>query len=277
MHPFYEKENDGFDIFTARNRHFPPHLHPFLECVYLQKGTLAIGQGTELFPMQAGDFALIFPNTIHHYQVFGDTDSRSVYLMIDPLSSGVFQESLLSFAAKNPVIASSDVDPEIRHALREMIRAKQSPYRKELCQAYLQIILSRSFPLLELIDKELLGAQDLVYEVMEYMASHYKEEISLGSMAEALGISPYVLSRVFSGTFHSNFNTYLNEVRLKYAIKLLKYSTLPITEVAMESGFSSLRTFNRFCQDKLRMTPREYRDAYRESLRDDPSESVLQE
>ena len=75
------------------------------------------------------------------------------------------------------------------------------------------------------------------------MASHFtQEDISLTKMAQDLGYSPYALSRVFSGTFHTNFNQYLNDLRLNLALNLLENSEESITELAMESGFASMRT-----------------------------------
>ena len=40
------------------------------------------------------------------------------------------------------------------------------------------------------------------------MATHFTEDISLTKMAQDLGYSPFALSRVFSQTFHTNFNRY---------------------------------------------------------------------
>ena len=80
-----------------------------------------------------------------------------------------------------------------------------------------------------------------------------------------------MLSRLFSSTFHMNFNTFLNETRLNYACNLLEYTDRPITEIAMDAGFSSLRTFNRFCLDRLRMSPRDYRK------KDRAEEEMIQE
>lgn len=259
MQPIYENNNEHFNIFSVRTSHYPPHLHAMLECTYVQKGPTVIGQGQELYSMETGDFALIFPNTIHHYHVFGSENSRMTILIASPEDSGVFADSLLNFAAQNPVIKAEHLDPEVKRALRAMQNLKDEAYRHELYIAYLQIILAKCVPQLELIDKQMIGSHDLVYEVVSYVTANFREEFTLNTMAEALGVSPYVLSRVFSSTFHVNFNTYVNEVRLKYAVNLLKYSQRPITEVAMDSGFSSLRTFNRFCKEKLRMTPREFR------------------
>ena len=82
-------------------------------------------------------------------------------------------------------------------------------------------------------------------------------------MATDLGFSPYTLSRVFSGTFHKNFNQYLNEVRLEYACSLLLYTDQTITDVFMNAGFESQRTFNRVFSEKFHMSPREYRNSNR--------------
>lgn len=92
------------------------------------------------------------------------------------------------------------------------------------------------------------------------MAGHFiDEDISLTKMAEDLGYSPFALSRVFSRTFHTNFNGYLNDLRLNLAVNLLENSEETITGLAMEAGFTSMRTFNRVFGERYRMSPREYR------------------
>ena len=34
--------------------------------------------------MGKGDFAIVFPNVIHHYQVFNQGKNRVIYLYLDP-------------------------------------------------------------------------------------------------------------------------------------------------------------------------------------------------
>lgn len=58
-----------------------------------------------------------------------------------------------------------------------------------------------------------------------------------------LGVSKFALSRVFSGTFHRNFNQYLNDVRINYACSRLENTADTITEIYLDSGFESQRTF----------------------------------
>lgn len=110
-----------------------------------------------------------------------------------------------------------------------------------------------------LVEKSSAGSSDIIYRTVSYIAAHYKEPVTLTKMAHDLGCSPYALSRVFSKTFHCNFNQYLNMVRLDYACALLKHTSQPITELLLESGFDSQRTFNRVFRDCYHMSPREYR------------------
>ena len=78
-------------------------------------------------------------------------------------------------------------------------------------------------------------------------------------MAKDLGISQFTLSRVFSRTFHKNFNQYVNEIRLDYVTLLLKDSDTSVTEIMYDAGFQSQATFNRVFQEKYHMTPKQYR------------------
>ena len=88
--------------------------------------------------------------------------------------------------------------------------------------------------------------------------------MALDRMARDLGISRFTLSRVFSGTFHRNFNQFLNEQRLNYVTIHLECSDEIIKDICMNAGFESQRTFNRVFRERYRMTPREYRTSYKE-------------
>ena len=86
--------------------------------------------------------------------------------------------------------------------------------------------------------------------------------MTLEEMAKELGVSKYVLSRVFSSTFHTNFNQYLNEQRLNQAVSLLEYTDYSMTDICLEAGFQSQRTFNRVFQERFKKTPREYKNEF---------------
>ena len=174
------------------------------------------------------------------------------------LEIGVGTE-LHQFCPVNPVILSQEVHPDVNYALRSMLVYPAASQGHVLHQAFIQIILARTLPLFEMIDKSSVGSNDIIYQTVSYIAAHYTEELTLSKMAHDFGISQCSLSRVFSGTFHTNFNRYLNEARLDYACSLLLHSDHTILDICIRAGFDSQRTFNRVFQERYHMSPREYR------------------
>lgn len=258
MHFYYKLREDSPEIYEKESVHYPPHIHKSIECIYVTKGTLELGAGEMLYHMEEGDFGIIFPNVIHHYQVFGGSGQRGIYFLIPPVFAGPFAEKLKTCVPEKPVVPGSCVHPDIPYAMRRILETGEE--EKVLRQAFTQIILARTIPFLRLLNRAEQPGHDIVYDTVVYMAGHYREEeMSLTRMAQELGYSPYALSRVFSQTFHTNFNRYLNELRLERAVVLLENDRLSVTEAALEAGFTSMRTFNRAFQEKMRMSPREYR------------------
>jgi len=55
----------------------------------------------------------------------------------------------------------------------------------------------------------------------------------------------FYFSRIFKDISGMNYKTYLNLVRFNKAEIMIKTSNKPITDIAFECGFTSIRTFNR--------------------------------
>ncbi len=259
MYALYENRENDFELYHKVSSHVPPHLHGLIEMIYVTHGSLEIGIRQELFHMEKGDFAIVFPEVIHHYQVFSSEKSMATYLLVTPLMSGSYNTLLQQKIPKNPVIPHDRLHPDIIYAMEHMDAKETGATADMVHQAFLQIILSRALPELEFIDRSDLQDDDLIYRTVRYIAEHFTENISLTSMAADLYVSPFALSRVFSNTFHRNFNRYLNETRLQYACTLLTQTDQTIMEICMNTGFESQRTFNRVFQNTYHMSPRDYR------------------
>ena len=77
MFPVYEEKKENLHFRSKTSRHASPHLHNSIEFIYITEGTLELGMGQELYHMDKGDFAVIFPDVIHHYQVFSPGINRA--------------------------------------------------------------------------------------------------------------------------------------------------------------------------------------------------------
>ena len=254
----YEKRNEGVSVEWKNSVHVPPHLHEAIEIIYVTDGTVELGVGKELFHMDKGDFAIVFPNVIHHYQVFDLGKNEAIYLFLEPSLMPSFYEDLQKYSPMYPIISKEKVHMDIVSSVKMLVNYKE--LNSMIIQAYAQIILAHVFSDMQMIDKDAIGGDDIIYGVVEYVAKNFKEEISLDKMAYDLGVSKYVLSRVFAKTFHCNFNKYVNNVRLNYTSSALENTNDSITEICLEAGFESQRTFNRVFKERYKMTPREYRN-----------------
>jgi AraC family transcriptional regulator of adaptative response / DNA-3-methyladenine glycosylase II len=78
---------------------------------------------------------------------------------------------------------------------------------------------------------------------------------SLEALAQALGVTDRHLRRVFQQEFGVAPVEYAQTQRLLLAKRLLTDSDLPVIEVAMASGFASLRRFNHLFRTRYRLTP----------------------
>ncbi len=267
MRPIFNYYEKDLEISHRKSSHFPPHIHSFLECIHVTQGALELGIGREFYHMEKGDFAIVFPDIIHHYQIFDPRGCTSTYLLASPALGGDFTETLQKSCPENPVISCQDLHPDVLYLLNRLLsdgkKKEPGPFDSALHLSFIQIILARCLPYYRLMEKGMLDNDDLVYQVVSYLARNFTEQVSLSSMAKALGVSPYLLSRVFSGTFHMNFNQYLNDLRLNQACIRLVHTDQAITEICLNAGFESQRTFNRVFKERFHMSPREYRSQNR--------------
>ena len=99
-------------------------------------------------------------------------------------------------------------------------------------------------------------------EVMEFIDTHYMDDLELDNIAASIGFSKYHFSRLFKQYTNYTFCNYLTRRRLLAAKALLEQPNLSITEIALQSGFPSISTFNRAFKQQNNCTPSEYRDKF---------------
>jgi len=103
-------------------------------------------------------------------------------------------------------------------------------------------------------------------------AVHAGESASLAAIARRLGVTDRHLRRIFQAAHGVGPHEYLTTQRLLLAKQLLTDTTQPVTQVALASGFASLRRFNAAFADHYRLTPSRLRSERGEGAeRDAPS------
>lgn len=81
------------------------------------------------------------------------------------------------------------------------------------------------------------------------------EPLALPALAERLGVTDRHLRRIFQAAHGVSPHAWLTTQRLLLAKQLLTDTTMPVTEVALASGFDSLRRFNAAFAEHYRLAP----------------------
>lgn len=84
-----------------------------------------------------------------------------------------------------------------------------------------------------------------VRDCISYVQEHFGERISLESVADEIGISPYYLSRLMSNDLGITFIEYLTELRMNKATQLAVETKLTIREIAEKTGYANETYFCR--------------------------------
>ncbi len=93
-----------------------------------------------------------------------------------------------------------------------------------------------------------------------------EDDLSMATLADQLGVSDRHLRRIFAAEHGVTPLQYLQTRRLLLAKQLLTDSTLPVAQVALASGFRSLRRFNAAFADNYRLSPSQLRKASDEGV-----------
>ena len=113
-----------------------------------------------------------------------------------------------------------------------------------------------------------------IQAIENYIYENYREPITLKDVADHLYLSPTYLSKYFTKNFGVNFYTYLQNVRLDYAVKALLIEKVPVTKAALDNGFSNISAFTTVFKRKFNMQPSKYIKMLEEQHLDAEADSV---
>ncbi len=104
-------------------------------------------------------------------------------------------------------------------------------------------------------------SQQLVHGLLDLIAQHYADAMTLQQCAANLRVSIPYLSHLFSSAVGMTFKAYLTEVRVEKARELLSDPTQSISEVAFAVGYSSENCFRVAFRKATGLSPRAWREA----------------
>lgn len=253
------------------------HWHPAIEMVIPLENGYTVIAGQETYELKPGDIFVIPGGELHHL-IAPPSGRRLIYLFDFTLMSGINGYSYLTSYLSQPLL--------INRSTCRPIYADEAELIAQMCRDYFQndslreiTIYSRLLAffvnyvryrtVLEEAERSSSANEnrqkdlmDKFNTVFDYLDRHFSEDLTLEKVADVAGFSKFHFSRLFKQCSGYNFYDYLCFKRIKSAEMLLLKPGISITEVALQSGFSSLSTFNRTFKKLKGCTPSEYRSLY---------------
>ena len=97
-------------------------------------------------------------------------------------------------------------------------------------------------------------------QICDYITAHCTENLTVDELAVIAGFSKFHFIRLFKQFTNVTCYEYLIQKRIELAERLLIEPNLTITQVALQSGFGSLSSFNRVFKASKNCTPTEYKN-----------------
>jgi AraC-like DNA-binding protein/ligand-binding sensor protein len=100
----------------------------------------------------------------------------------------------------------------------------------------------------------------VVIKAKQYIMANLEESLSLETLADHVGVSPFYFCKIFKQATSMTFTEYVNRRRVERAKRRLMAHGSRVTEIAYDIGYQSLSQFNRSFLKYVGESPSKFRD-----------------
>lgn len=273
-----EPERKAFRLQIDELPHFYDklHQHPEVQVTLIERGEGVLIAGDYTGPFTAGDVYVLGSNLPHvfrsdapYFKVDNELSVYGITLFFDEKYVGQQfwqlseMQHLRAFVnkAKGGFRVNNPTQPLVSEYLRQI--SKHDGLAKLLMFFELLKTLTESHHLQPLS----MGSVNVTYDeaegkrmnsVLQFTFQEYHRLISIHEVAQLANLSPEAFCRYFKLRTRKTYLSFLNEVRISNACKLLIDRDLLISDVCYQVGFNNLSNFNRVFRKVMGNTPSAY-------------------
>ena len=261
----YHIENAG------RSFQIPVHWHDEFEIIYVRSGFLTVSISGESYIGKTGEAFVVSPGNLH--LMGSQTGTVDYYTFLFPLKYISFRtDDMLDEKLLEPLNSGhlmicprvNDTAKELCEQLIEIYEAKKDESESKITTQVRTKIILLQF-ILEMwkkgfvIENDTSGRNTVEKEMVSYIQQNFTGKISLREFGEQFHLSEKYISRYFKEHFHITLSQYVTYLRLEHAKQLLQDTDIPVTDVAMQSGYQNVSYFIRSFQKAYAVSPLKYR------------------
>ena len=259
---------------NVQNEEYPVHWHNAVELIMPIKNEYTVTVNAMDYLVPENDVLIIPPGELHSMPAI--PGRRIIFQCDNSILGEISALEPVMRSLTSPILINQDMDKELHVLAKKTMLDILSLYtsKSELADVkiYMKVIelfmalreyqLEQQKIVMDCDDEKIDEYSEKFGTVLKYIDTNYMYDITLEQLADVAGYSKYHFSRIFKQYNSMSYLQYINARRTKAAESLLLDPNIPITEVAMRSGFKSLTTFNRIFKDIKHCTPTDFKKLY---------------
>lgn len=272
------------------------HFHNCIEIGICHSGEHNLLFENSVYKVSPGMFFVLSPYTMHYMNrdnIIADNDCEYLYIKPEELLQGFYPfeipaEMLWYKNSSVPFIFSKNTHTIIYELLMQILnefKEQQPGYKLVIKGLHLSLmaeltrILSQNSLLSPAasdtdthtaakgLSKATHSAKyqnmSKILPALRYIHQNFTSQPKTAELAQLCHMSTSGFCTLFSDLMNASPNRYISKLRLKNACELLHSTELPVLDISIESGFSSLSNFYRMFKEIYGMSPLKWRNQKR--------------
>ncbi|MFN3378884.1 MAG: helix-turn-helix domain-containing protein [Runella zeae] len=231
----------------------PVHKHTYYEIIFILKGFGSHNINGNTYPYEQGDVFLLGPEDFHSFDIasitefcfirFNESYSKT-HTSTDKYWQQIFQSLLFTSTQSRGTIVHNKLEQQKLHQLLEILESEyDNPLathfeilRDSLMRSIL-LILARNLSQQTPAKSEVSNAAEAI---LRYIKQHIyePEKLSMERIAEEFHLAPTYVSIFFKKQTEESLKQFIVKHRIKLIEARLLYSSMTLTEIAHEFGFT---------------------------------------
>ena len=233
------------------------HFHNYMEIGYCYHGDGELIIEDRTYHYSGKQFTIIPANIPHTTNSSPGHICKWEYLFVDidrfvrteMHLDALLEDRVLSVINRRGTMKSEQNHGIMARLILNIIREYRDKtiYYEESVRGYLYALVVEMMRLAEERDRSMHThrVNEYIRDALEYVNTHYMEQVRVEDIAEASGLSESHFRRVFEDAMHMKPLDYVNLVRVDKACGLMARQDISMEEVSFRVGYQTQSTFNR--------------------------------
>ncbi len=254
----------GFHISERTVNAVPIHWHSYYEVEFCMSG-----KGIQLVngiptPYKKGTLTFLSPNDFHRIELIKGPFQIITFCFY----AHILSANMINFITENKPPFCLQLSGEDYDRMMWAYRTLESEYKKndvfhDRSLKY-QIGLICIDVIRKTMEKRKTNAVStkradashyMLENALSYINAHYAEKLTRNEMAARLHLTPSYFSELFKKRLGISYSDYITDLRMSHAMRLLKYTNDPISEIMLAVGYNSSSAFYEQFKEYYKILP----------------------